>query len=779
MNDSQKSFIRLNAVRGWLLDVYAIGPDEVAVWIMAENGQRVRLVDKYVQKVYVCADSAALNRLAEKLTGDHAVAGWRFVKKQPDFMSAEKRRVLEVSVNDYGKTFSFAREVLELNGFRVYNVDVPVAQAYLYDKNVFPLAYLMAVDSGKRVYYDLLDSVESVDYRTPPLRSAWLRIEVKKEGALNKLTDTIDSLTLESEGNAIVVDTGSEKEKILELVKAVQEVDPDLILTEGGDSFWLPYLAHRAFVNGILDSLTLGRDTVPLKASRGSGTTFFSYGRVYHRASLQRLFGRVHIDVNNTFIYTACGLEGLVEVSRTCRVPLHTAARSSIGTIMSSLQLYTASKDNILIPWKKNEAESFKTAWELFVADRGGFVFEPKMGFHTDVFEVDFTSMFPMLMLKRNISAETVLCKCCPNSSIRVPELGYNICEKRKGIVPKTLELLLEKRLKYKSMVKEVENETLRRTYNMRQAALKWILVTCFGYLGYRNARFGKVDAHIAVCAFARDSLLRTTRLAEQYGFEVIHGIVDSLWLKKPGASPREVADFCREASKLIDVPLNVEGKYRWVVFLPSKVLEGVPVLNRYYGVFENGNIKMRGLEARRRDTPVFIVKAQMEMIKKLAGTNCWNSFEDRIPEALRVLENYARKLVARQVDVQELLVTKRLSKSPLSYTHDVFQAIAAKQLEKAGFEVHAGQIVQYLIVNTGTKWPNKKVIAVQLLGTDVRYDVEEYVKLLFSAGETLLGVFGYDKHRIETLVIRHEKRTLSAFQDFHIGENCGKRENR
>ena len=197
MNDSQKSFIRLNAVRGWLLDVYAIGPDEVAVWIMAENGQRVRLVDKYVQKVYVCADSAALNRLAEKLTGDHAVAGWRFVKKQPDFMNAEKRRVLEVSVNDYGKTFSFAREVLELNGFRVYNVDVPVAQAYLYDKNVFPLAYLMAVDSGKRVYYDLLDSVESVDYHTPPLRSMRLNVALKKEGVLQKLTNKIDSMSLD------------------------------------------------------------------------------------------------------------------------------------------------------------------------------------------------------------------------------------------------------------------------------------------------------------------------------------------------------------------------------------------------------------------------------------------------------------------------------------------------------------------------------------------------------------------------------------------------------
>ncbi len=349
---------------------------------------------------------------------------------------------------------------------------------------------------------------------------------------------------------------------------------------------------------------------------------------------MQKLVGRVHIDVNNTFIYTACGLEGLIEVSRTCRVPLHRAARASIGTIMSSLQLYIAWRDGTLIPWKKNEPESFKTAWELLVADRGGFIFEPKLGFHTDVVEVDFTSMFPMLMLTRNISAETVLCKCCPDSNNRVPELGYNICEKRRGIVPKTLDLLLKKRLKYKSLIREVEDEGLRKVYNKRQTALKWVLVTCFGYLGYRNARFGKVDAHIAVCAFARDSLLKTARLAEKHGFEVIHGIVDSLWLKKPNVSPKRLQQFCSEASEAVRVPLSVEGKYRWIVFLPSKVLKGVPVLNRYYGVFENGEIKLRGVEARRGDTPIFIVKAQMEMIKKLAGANSLESFKARIPEA-------------------------------------------------------------------------------------------------------------------------------------------------
>jgi hypothetical protein len=29
--------------------------------------------------------------------------------------------------------------------------------------------------------------------------------------------------------------------------------------------------------------------------------------------------------------------------------------------------------------------------------------------------------------------------------------------------------------------------------------SLKWILVTSFGYLGFNNAKFGRIDAHIAV----------------------------------------------------------------------------------------------------------------------------------------------------------------------------------------------------------------------------------------------------------------------------------------
>ncbi|NIO37667.1 hypothetical protein GTO27_08180 [Candidatus Bathyarchaeota archaeon] len=762
MSDWKKSFLKLEPVKGWLFDVYPSVPNKMIVWIITEDGGRVRFVDEFSHKIYVSGKYSRLESLVKKIKDNNEVVDCRFVKKYADFMEDSEKKVLEISIND--RILSFARKILRSYGygaFHLYNVDVPISQAYLYERELFPLAHVMVVNNGRSLCYDILDSVEKLDYDTPSFRSIRLNVEIKKEDRVQKFTDEIDSISLESGAETVTIRGGDERNIIMRLVETVRKLDPDLVFTRSGDSFLFPYLAHRALVNGVSDHFVLSREDTPLKVGKIQGKTFFSYGRVFHRSPMQRLYGRVHVDVDNTFIYTACGLEGLMEVSRTCKVPLHRAARASIGGIMSSLQLYVAWKNGVLVPWKKREPESFKSGWELLIADRGGFIFEPKLGFHTDVVEVDFTSMFPMLMWKHNISAETVLCKCCPDSKLRVPELDYNICERRRGIVPKTLDLLLKKRLKYKDLMKKALDKKRRRVYDRRQAALKWVLVTCFGYLGYRNSRFGKVDAHIAVCAFARDALLKAARMAEQKGFEVIHGIVDSLWLKKSGLSPRDVAKFCREVSEAVDVPLNVEGRYRWIVFLSSKVQEGVPVLNRYYGVFEDGKIKMRGIEARRRDTPRFIYEAQVEMIKSLAKSANYKDFKAKIWDALDALGEYAERLISNQVSVNDLLIAKRLSKSPSDYIHDIFQAVAARQLEEAGFEIFAGKTIRYLIVNSRSRNAENKVLAAELIDSQNYYDVPKYLDMLISAGETLLGIFGFTEDKIREEVLYPHKQTM------------------
>src|SRR6266540_3425287 len=108
-----------------------------------------------------------------------------------------------------------------------------------------------------------------------------------------------------------------------------------------------------------------------------------------------------------------------------------------------------------------------------------------KIGERENVAGIDFASMYPSLMIKRNISPETVLCSCCRN--IAVPEAGYNICEKRRGLIPLTLEPLVERRKVYKQMTKSADERT-RAIYGARRAAMKWMLVTCFGYMGFLSS---------------------------------------------------------------------------------------------------------------------------------------------------------------------------------------------------------------------------------------------------------------------------------------------------
>ncbi len=719
----------------------------MVVWVIAESGERVRLVDEFKPKIYISGKIEDLEGLSTRFFAGRSIASSSFVYKYASPSDVEKSRVLEVELKDCRSIPFFVRDVLEMGRylrFQVHNCDLQGTQTYLYDRDVFPLAFVEVEAEKHRLQYSLLDSVESVDYRLPSLRVMSVHVEIARKRKIASLNDPLKEIVVSQDEKKSVIDSGDEKQMLLRFVEVVEQLDPDILLTRGGDSLVFPYLVKRAIVNGVLDKLVLSRETVPLVGGSRRGRTFFSYGRTYYRAPTRRLYGRVHIDENNTFILSECGFDGLIEIARTCRVPLHLASRSSIGSSMSSLQFYQALKDDVLIPRNKGIPEAFKSAYELLVGDRGGFVYEPEMGIHDWVGEVDFSSMYPSLMAKNNISAETVLCKCCPDSNLRIPDLGYHFCEKRVGIVPKVLRLVIAKRLQYKRLRSETCDQGLKGVYDGRQGALKWILVTCFGYLGYRNAKFGTVDGHIGVCAFGREAFLKAARLAERQGFDVIHGIVDSLWLKKEDAVAEDYVRLCQEIGEAVGVPLSFEGRYRWIVFLPSRMHPNVAVLNRYYGVKEDGEVKVRGLEVRRRDTPRFVYDMQMEMIKVLAAADDSRAFVGKIPDALKVVGDYRRKLIEGDVSIWDLIVTKHLSKNLDDYKQRVSQVIAAEQLLKEGAEVSAGKNISFLFTSAENKRYERRVKAKELIEDWTNSDVRKYLLLLYSAASNLLSPFGY-----------------------------------
>jgi len=731
-----------------------------------KDGRCLRSVDRWSPFFYVSAPSEEdLIRLTWRLPQNDIAAKYEFVDKFARLQDGERSKVLRITVPNAGSLFSLARIIWRTGGhgkFRLWNVDMPLSQMYLYDRDLFPLAYVEATVTDGGASWRLMDSAESVEYPVPPLKIARLDIKVEREGKVPSFEDPISKVLLKFDDELVTIDSADEGEKILSLTETIQKEDPDVIITDGGDSFLFSYLARRALRNDVLSKLMLGREKTNISVLQKRGDSYFSYGRVYYRAAPQRLLGRLHIDVENSGLYSEYGLEGLIEVARTCRIPLHRASRVTIGSCMTAIQLYQAVKDDVLIPWKKSEPENFKNAMDLLVADRGGFYFEPKVGIHDNVGEIDFSSMYPMLMLRKNISPETVGCRCCPDSANRVPELDYNICQRRLGIVPKVLELMLKKRMYYKEMRNKATNSEDRSKYDERQAAYKIILCTCFGYLGYRNARFGKVDAHIAACAFARRTLLDTTLIAEQRGFEIVHGIVDSLYLKKEWTTDRDFTELCREITEKTGLPISYEGRYRWIVFLPSKTHFGVPVLNRFYGVFQDGKVKARGIELRRGDTPNIIRECQDEVIHVLAEARNSEEFIRRLPHALSMVRKYANKIAKQEVNLSDLIISKQLSKDPERYVNSVNQSIAARQLQDRGIEVMAGQTVKYIIVDADNKRPKNRVIAAQLIDAENRYDIKEYLRLLVDAIHTILSPFGLAKEEIMTQILRQNQSALN-----------------
>lgn len=756
-------------LKGWIFDVYPANEGEVTVWVITDKGDRVRLTDKFHPEIYVSATQEELERLVSRLYNSQIIASWKFANKFAQPSDSEKSRVLELTLKDCRKTRALTRKILKMGDYlrySIHNCDLKGDSAYFFSHDIFPLAYVGIRLESTGLEYVLFDSVTSTDYEVPELRVMKLQVEIAKRGKIANFKDPIETIQAIQGEKKAIIDTGGETEKLLQLVKAVEHLDPDIITTLGGDSYIFPYLIQRATLNGVLEKLVLSREPKPFSVKTSSGKTFFSYGRSFYRANPIRLYGRIHIDLNNTFILSEAGFEGLIEIARTCRVPLHTAARNSIGSSMSSLQFYQAIKDDILIPRNKNMPEAFKTAYELLIGDRGGFVFEPIVGAHDFVGEVDFSSMYPVLMANNNISAETVLCKCCNNSPLNVPDLNYHICTKRAGVVPKTLQLVVKKRLFYKRMKEETEDIQLREVYDNRQTALKWILVTCFGYLGYRNAKFGTVDGHMGVCAFGREALLNAAHIAEEHGFRVVHGIVDSLWLKKQGAAVEEYTVLCEAISKQVGVPITFEGRYKWIAFLPSKIHPRIGVLNRYYGVMENGKVKVRGLEVRRRDTPRFVFDAQTEMINTLASANDTTELHRKIPEVIKVVRDYRRKLVDGTVPLWDLIIAKHMSKNPKRYKQRVSQVIAAEQLIKEGAKIHAGNKIRFLFTHAGNKRYNRRVRAAQLIEKGVNPDTKKYLLLLYASAANLLSFAGYTTKLVYEEINGKKQKNLTNYLD-------------
>ena len=545
----------------------------------------------------------------------------------------------------------------------------------------------------------------------------------------------------------------SPREVVAGVQAAIKDRDPDILVVSTADL--VPLLFEAADAYGI--EFELGRR--PGYTKLAGESTYTSYGNVGHSPARYAVPGRAIIDESNSFFYHESGLEGCLDLVERSGLPLQELGWASIGRVLTAMQIREARSRDVLVPWRAWRPELFKAASTLDDADRGGTTFAPDTGVHEDVHELDFASLYPNIIRTRNISPETVRCGCCDTDD--VPGLGYSICE-RDGYLPEVLGPLIDARSDIKSQIPDAAGEE-RERLEAASSAIKWILVSCFGYQGFSNAKFGRIECHEAINAFARELLLDAKSALEAAGWHVVHGIVDSIWVTPADdRDQRPLEAVATEISEEAGIELEYECAFDWVAFCPMRGSES-GALTRYFGKRRGEEfpktglgdaIKTRGIEGRQRSTPEWVEEVQSEALRVFDET--------RSPEAVcDVLRRRLRELREDEVDPSVLVVDNRVSKDVDDYSMETLTVAALKRarIESAGLA--PGQTVRYVVVDSDARGASRVRLEFEDLG---RYDTAWYEDAAMRAVESVLAPVGWREGEIRQYLSGTGDETLASF---------------
>ncbi len=154
---------------------------------------------------------------------------------------------------------------------------------------------------------------------------------------------------------------------------------------------------------------------------------------------------------------------------------------------------------------------------------------------------------------------------------------------------------------------------------------LETSLAACFGYQGFSNVNFGRIECHEAINVFAREILLTAKPRLEAGDWGVVHGIVDSIWMTPdPDVDDDDREDlemFATEITGSIEIRLEHKAHYGWVAFVSQRKSEASALTNSFGKVAGGDDFKIRGIEARQRSTPPYIEAVQQKCLERFDTT--------------------------------------------------------------------------------------------------------------------------------------------------------------
>jgi DNA polymerase I len=688
--------------------------------------------------------------------------------------------LLKITCSDLGILSSYAKAIRKTLQGSCYEDDLRLSVRYLIDTELTACGWQeFEVEPRKsepgdsavdRIFIAKSLPSRIVEETPPKLRVlAFGLLTAGERGSANPKKDPIRAIVVAANDKAeVFVNEGVDDTKVIsEFIAFHNRFDPDLVVGfESNGSAW-PYIIQRCKLRNT--KLVLGRD------GSEPHTSLFGHVSIAGRANLDlsdiangipeikvktienlakhlRTSSADEIEtideleryqlwvdtakrkwlIENVKSNTAALLE-LAEVtidfpmqlSALTGLPLDQVMTAAVGFRVDSYLMKQAHMLGELVPRRVEQP---------YFTYRGAIVLEPETGIHEDVVVLDFSSMYPTLMEKYNLSPDTLVAageKASDDAVFTVPEVNHRFWKQPDGFYRTVLRKLLNERERIKSEMKEAgEKSTLIRVLKERERAVKIITNACYGYAGWAGARWYAKEVAESAAAIGRDTITRTIRKANTVGLKVIYGDTDSIFVK----NDRDRVDrLVRWVDEEFGLEIRREREYVRVLFTEA--------MKRYAGLLRDDTLDIVGLEVVRGDWSDIARQVQEQVLVRVLR-------DQSTEKAVEDVRATIRRIRDGEVAMSDLTIRKTLTKQIEDYKVRTPHVEVAKQLVREGWDLGVGDKVAYVIVKGSGKLFQKAKPLGGLGPRDI--DVEYYVdNQIKPAAMRILERFGVSESRL------------------------------
>ena len=580
------------------------------------------------------------------------------------WVDGEVKKCTKITTKNIEKLHNVRRQ-LKNHNLKLLAADIPFHHRYLYDNDIGGCIRVR----GKEIHKEgwsckVIEVVEILPSES--FESDFKILSFDIENSIFERTIYCLSYCIKTSGGYIHEETlhGDEEALLNDFVKAIKKYDPDIITGYNIDGYDLPLLVERAELYDI--DLSIGRNGTNLEQKfqrfwQAQGRVIVDAWWNVKReirprqeslnAVAKELLGKEKHDVNPKemdeewatnpqkvmdycledaklaveILENIMVLQKYQHLGSVAKLPLDDVINGITSNMIDSLMIRFADSKGIGVPMTNRQKRTGHI--------EGGYVHSINPGLYEWVCVLDFKSMYPSIIIDRNLCFSTM----SPDGEIETP-LGvkFKSPEQKKGMLPELLINLMKDRDSAKELQAAAKTKNEEDYYRRIQEAIKILMNSVYGVFASYFYRFTNLNIGASITAYAREYVKDILEELENEGIDVIYGDTDSVFFRSPHADLDQTIEFGESIAKRYSVGAK---QLEFEKILQPFFSHGVK--KRYVGkqIWPKESMLVRGYETRRTDSFPIQVQALEDIFAKLMDRDIDNALESSKKWVTRVSE--------------------------------------------------------------------------------------------------------------------------------------------